>query len=284
MTETVRQMIRAMRHHRNPSISPAVEEEALARLADGTLSAEASSDLRARVERSPQLQARLREQERAVALARATTDVTAPASLHTAIDGLIEPDRGARRTTRRTLRRPRLALLAVLVVAAAVAAVVFTTGRSAAPTVGQTAQLALAAATSPAPGADSSNRSMLSVRAAGTGGTNATGGIPFPSYVGYTGWQATGLRRDTLHGQDVTTVFYRSPSGARVGYSIVGGSALKVPTGHTWTINGTRYVVRTDERSMFVTWRRDGHTCVIASRSVAPSTLLRLATASEQAT
>ncbi len=278
MRETIRLMIRAMRHNGSSPSGSAADENALARLADNTLPEEASSELRARAERSPQLQARLREQERAVALARATTDVAAPASLRSAIDGLIEPDREARRETRRSRRRPWLAMPAVLAVAAVVAVVVLARGGTAAPTVAQTAHLALTAATSPAPDVDRYDRYVLSIRADGTDG------IPFPSYVGYAGWKVSGLRRDTLRGRQVTTVFYRAPSGARVGYSIVAGNALKLPPGQTWTIAGTHYIVRTDEQSSFITWRRDGHTCVIAGRSLTSSTLLQLATAREDAT
>jgi hypothetical protein len=267
-----------MRHDGNSTRGSSTDEDALARLADGTLPEEASSELRARVERSPQLQARLREQERSVALARATLDTAAPASLRTAIDSLIEPDRGARRETQQARWRPWLAMPAVLAIAAVIAVIVLVRGGTATPTVEQTTHLALAAATFPAPAANRPGSYVLAVHASGTGG------IPFPSYVGHTGWKASGLRRDTLQGRQVTTVFYRASSGARVGYSIVGGNALKVPAGRTWTVDGTRYILRAGEKYSFVTWRRDGHTCVIAGRSVTSGTLLRLATNDEDAT
>jgi len=278
MRGTIRLMIRAMRHDGNSTSSSSTDEDALARLADGMLSAKASNELRARVERSPQLQARLREQERAVALARVTMDTAAPTSLRTAIDGLIEPDREARREMPRGRWRPWLAMPAVLAIAAVIAVVALVRGGTATPTVEQTAHLALAAAMFPAPAANRSGSYVLAVHASGTGG------IPFPSYVGHTGWKASGLRRDTLQRRQVTTVFYRASSGARVGYSIVGGNALKIPAGRTRTVDGTRYIVSTGEKYSLVTWRRDGHTCVIAGRSVTSGTLLRLATNGEDTT
>jgi hypothetical protein len=91
------------------------------------------------------------------------------------------------------------------------------------------------------------------------------------------------VRHDTLDGRRVTTVFYSS-GRARVGYSTVSGDALVAPGGRTVrSPGGVRYVLSASDGARLVTWRRDGHTCVIAGRSVGPGTLLALAAADERA-
>ena len=211
------------------------------------------------------------EQVRAAALMRMTEDVVAPASLHAAIHGLTEGSRGRSSSiwsrSRLRLLAPAGVALAVIVVAIVVA---FAGGSP--PTVAQTARLALAPATSPAPAEDVSDRTMLNVRQAG---------IPFPSYLKGKGWTPSGVRHDTLHGRAVTTVFYRSPTGRRIGYSIVAGHMLDDPTGTVTTTGGVRYVLARADGARLVTWWRDGHTCVIAGRSVADATLLALARSDE---
>jgi hypothetical protein len=96
-----------------------------------------------------------------------------------------------------------------------------------------------------------------------------------------TGWRASGARRDTLDGRRVTTVFYSS-GHRRVGYSIVSGAALAMPRGSTVWAAGVRYVIGSSDGLPLIAWRRAGHTCVIAGRSVSPRTLLALAAADEQ--
>jgi hypothetical protein len=213
------------------------------------------------------------EQTRAAALMRMTEDVVAPASLHATIHAMTEdaaPGPARRRFGRGRVFAPSAIALAAIVVAIVIAVA----GGSQAPTVGQAARLALAPATSPAPAEDVADRSLLDVR---------QGGIAFPSYLTHDGWTPTGVRRDTLHGRAVTTVFYRSPTGSRVGYSIVGGATLADPRGTTRTIGGVRYVLARAGGARLVTWWRDGHSCVIAGRSVSDRTLLALAHSDEHA-
>jgi hypothetical protein len=257
--------------------APLTEAE-LARLADGSLSGVEGEAARARIEASPELRARLREQQRAVSLLRATEDITAPASLRASLDALTAPASAGRAGSaparrRPVLRwRPRLVMGGAAAVAAAIVAVVLATSGSGAPTVPQTAHLALAAATLPAPAQDAANRELLAVRESG---------IPFPSYATDPAWRATGARRDSLHGRRVTTVFYRV-GGGRIGYAIVSGPALAQPSGQARTIGGVRYVLATTGSAKLVTWRRDGHTCVIAGRGVGDRTLLALAGTDER--
>jgi len=95
----------------------------LAALADGSLPPERRAALQARVDASPELAERLREQRRAVALARsATRGIEAPAALRARVE--------ARRRVRAVRISSRLALIGAA--AAAVAVIVLGSGSSSA--------------------------------------------------------------------------------------------------------------------------------------------------------
>jgi hypothetical protein len=259
--------------------TPLTEAE-LTRMADGSLPESARASLHARVAHSPALGERLREQERAVSLMRSTDELGAPASLRAAVTELAATDARAGRRARRTVDPsrwgPRMFVpLATAVAVVVVSLVLVLTGGSNAPTVEQTTRLALAAAVTPAPPEARGNRDLLTVRGAG---------IPFPSYASSVRWRATGARRDTLSGRQVTTVFYRDPHGARVGYAIVAGPALAQPAGRAFTAGGIRYVLGATGSAKLISWRRNGHTCVIAGRGVSVRMLVALVAADEQTT
>jgi hypothetical protein len=247
-------------------------EAELARLADRTLPAEREAELRAEVQRSPELTARLAEQERAVTLLRAL-DQPAPAALHARINELT----GAGRPRRRAPRWRRVLVLpGATAVAVAVALVVIVLGGSTAPTVPQTARLALAAATLPAPGVDGADTSLLTLKSAG---------IPFPNWGldVATRWKTTGARADTVDGRQIKTVFYVGHHGERIGYAIASGAPLSGVTGGSTVMRyGVAFTLAHQGSSRLITWVRGGHTCVIAGRSVSFGTLLALASADEQ--
>jgi hypothetical protein len=270
--------------HDHDEIRPGEAE--LTRLADGSLPDAERESLQARIASSPELQTRMREQERAVSLIQSTGEIAAPASLRASVAGLTDASaqRGGRYEGRQSIsarrqnafwrQRASLGIVALAIVLIAIVSVALH-GRTA-PTVGSTARLALAPATGPAPTVSASDRDLLSVRPTGAGS------IPFPSYAQFTAWRANGVRHDTLQGRHVTTVFY-SIAGTRVGYSIVSGAPLAVPQGSTVRgPTGIGYVFVSSGGAKILTWRRDGHTCVIAGRSVARSTLLALAAADER--
>jgi anti-sigma factor RsiW len=266
-------------------ISPA--EARLTRLADGSLPESEREQLHSALASSPELRTRLREQERAVALVAATEEIAAPASLRASVAELTgatarEPGRyrGRQQTAadrRRTaIWRPRASIGIVALAVVLIAVVSVALHGQTAPTVGSAARLALAPATGPAPGVSRTDHDLLSVHPTGASS------IPFPSYVHFTAWKASGVRHDTLQGRHVTTVFY-SVGGTRVGYSIVSGAALAMPHGSTVRgPTGVRYVFVSSGGAQIITWRRDGHTCVIAGRSIDRHTLLALAAADEQ--
>src|SRR5262245_15717250 len=105
------------RRRENPADGEVV---GLAALADGSLAAERRAVLEAQVASSPELAARLAEQQRAVELtAAAATEVEAPAALRARVDQLARPRRRA------AVGRPVLAMAAVAVAAVVVGLVAF---------------------------------------------------------------------------------------------------------------------------------------------------------------
>jgi hypothetical protein len=239
----------------------------LARLADGTLPPGREAELRAEVDRSPELAASLAEQQRAVSL-MSTLDERAPDSLR----ARIEADTAGSRSSRRAPRwRPSLVLPAATALAVVVAAlVVLLQGSTGSPTVPQTVRVTLAAATLPAPAQDAARPYALKL---------GVDGIPFPDWQQSLGWSATGARLDTIGGRHIATVFYTGRGGQRVGYAIVSGAPLPVGAGAASVKRGGEtYTLQRHGTSRLVTWVRSGHTCVIAGADVSFPTLLGLAT------
>ena len=242
----------------------------LTRLADGTLPDAQAARLRARVDADPELQAGLREQQHAVELTRTTRQLTAPPTLHRAVAAQLSARSTPRGPARAVWRPRRLAPLAAGGLAVVILVIVLLSSGTRTLTVNRTARLALAAPTRSAPTVDPRDSDLLSLR---------VDSIPFPAYERHRDWRATGARDDETDARHVQTVFY-DIAGARVGYAIVSGAALRVPRGRVRTLDGVRYVITGVGSAEFVTWQRAGHTCVIASRQVNAGTLLRLATAS----
>ena len=71
----------------------------------------------------------------------------------------------------------------------------------------------------------------------------------------------------------MTSVVYANDAGRRVGYAIASGDALPVSGGRTV---GRFRVLRVGGADV-VTWKRDGRTCILASRDIGPDVMLRLA-------
>jgi hypothetical protein len=101
------------------------------------------------------------------------------------------------------------------------------------------------------------------------------GELVFPDWKAKFGWEAVGRRDDALSGRTVTTVFYRNPDGARLGYAVVSGNELDAqPPGREVTRNGKTYHVASAGERTVVTWNQQGHTCVIAAPATVPSSRL----------
>jgi hypothetical protein len=243
-------------------------EGELTRLADGTLPDDRRPDLLAQIQRSPELTASLAEQKRAVSMLRGL-DEPAPASLRARLDELT----GAPTPRRAPRWRRALVLPGATAIAAVVAAVVILIGGgTSAPTVPQAARFAVASATLPSPPANPRQPGQLTLRAAG---------IPFPAWD-RRGWTTAGTRTDTVGGRRITTVFYKSPSGRRIGYAITSGAPLPGAHGQTATRHGVTFTMQPSGDAKLITWVRNGHTCIIASRNVSYGTLLALAGAYER--
>jgi hypothetical protein len=247
-------------------------ESELAALADGSLAPELRARALAGVRGSSELQAALAEQRRVVEM-MAAVEVGAPAALRGAVEEMIAAKRGVRASGRRALPRPRLGLAAAALATAAVvaAAVVGPLGGgspSSPLNVQQAAALALSPATSAAPFESATHRAQLAV---------SVEGVPFPYWKERFGWRSTGTRSDRLAGRAVTTVFYANREGRRIGYAIVSGRAPETSGGTIVRRWDVWYRLLAHDGATVVTWRRDGHLCVVAGRGVSARTLLSLA-------
>ncbi len=170
--------------------------------------------------------------------------------------------------------RPRLrpgtliaggAALATLVVVALVIALA--PGSPGAPSVADAAGVALSAPTRPAPETDIVNPRFIEASVAG---------VRFPNYAYDASWRTIGGRIDTIARRRSQTVAYaRGP--VRVGYTIVDGRPLQAPPGaRRADAAGTPVWVARVDGALVVTWERDRHTCVLASRTATLPQMLRL--------
>ncbi len=266
----------------------------LAALADGTLPEERRESLLARVGESPELAGELEDQRRAVALVRSLDRLEAPTLLRRSIErassgdlataagegrpggvGGAEPSGRARdRNARRSLsprRQPRLAAALAITAAVVVVLVLVLAGATTtAPTVLQASSSGLRTATRTAPAESPHNPHLLAASAAG---------IYYPYWDGKLGWRAVGARTDAVGGRTVTTVFYTDSRARRIGYSIVSGAALAIPSGNASVQrHGVSFHVLSHANPTIVTWRAAGHTCILTARGVSAATLMRLAT------
>jgi hypothetical protein len=235
----------------------------LAGLADGSRE---SAALRARVDDSPELAALLADQERALAAvraARSAPEALAPPAL-----------RAKLATARPVVRRPRpnVGLLAAAAGVIALAIVPLLPGGGTSPNLTRAVALASLGPTGPAPQADAAHPGSLS---------DAVSGVRYPYWQDAFGFTASGTRTDRLDGRLVMTVYYTSatPAPQTTGYTIVSGSALPLPHGgQLLRRGGVDFLSLRDGPRTVVTWRRDGHTCVLsAGPGVSVDRLLALA-------
>jgi hypothetical protein len=243
--------------------APDDEPIELAAAADGSLPPEEQAEVEARLLESPELAARLAEQEHALELVRTATATTAaPARLRARIE--------AGRSPRRRTARPRFALATGVAAAAVAAAVLLLVlpGGAGGPSIASAAELSARPSTGAAPAPRPGQPKLLARDVAG---------VPFPNWHKKFGWQATGVRTDTLGGRKTATVFY-AKKGKRIAYTIVDGAPLKVPSDAAGARReGTElHTFRTDDR-LVVTWLRGGKTCVLSAVGVDRDVLLKLA-------
>ena len=248
---------------RHPRASASLERD-LARLADGTLDASRRERVEQLVARSPELQARLREQRRAVAATRSLAKLErAPLTLRMQHQALV-----GRRPRRRSPRPFGLGL------AGAAGALRLDdrragrrTGRAHGGAGGDDRRSVRPPPSVAEPPDD--QVTLPGVQAAG---------VPFPYWEDRFGWHATGTRTDRLDGRLLTTVFYRR-GAERIAYTIVSGNALPPVTAARTTVRGGTLLAGSMSGGRpVVTWLRRGHTCVLSGgRGVSLGALLQLA-------
>jgi hypothetical protein len=200
-------------------------------------------------------------------IAAAVADVFAPQSLRESIER--ERERASARARRPFWRRHRMGLALASTAAVALALVVI-------------ALQSNESATEPSLASVSATASRAPTEAA----PRPVGGTPpdldanvenlvFPDWKAKFDWEAVGRRDDTLSGRAVTTVFYRNPDGARLGYAVVSGDELSgEPPGREVSREGKTYHVASAGQRTIVTWTQQGHTCVIAAPATVPSSRL----------
>ena len=204
-----------------------------------------------------------RAREGQALIAAAVGDVRAPQSLREAIER--DRERAAARARAPFWRRHRLGLVAAGAAAAALAVAAIaleTTGTQAQPSLAKVYAAAQLDPTKAAPTTVGGTPPELDAN---------VGSLEFPDWEASFGWKAVGRRDDTLSGRPVTTVFYRNPEGARLGYAVVSGDVLdgEAP-GRQVTRKGKTYHVASVGGRTIVTWNQQGHTCVIAAPSKVP--------------
>jgi hypothetical protein len=237
----------------------------LSALADGTIDPARRPEVEARLAASPELTALYERERRVVELLHrvAVTD-RAPARLRARIE--------AQRPKPAVLARRRFgyagALAGALAVVALALALLLPGGTPGAPSVSRAADLAVLGATAPPP-------------APNPGAPNVKLGygvqdVYFPNWERRFDVRAVGQRTDGLGGRPAVTVYYRW-GGKLIAYTIVGGPALTEPAANITRRNGVELRTLTLNSREVVTWRRNGHTCVLSAKGVSTALLQKLA-------
>jgi hypothetical protein len=204
-------------------------------------------------------------------ISAAAADVHAPQSLREAIER--DRERAAARARAPFWRRHRWGLAAAGTAAAVLAAVAIaleTGSDSADPSLNEVYAAAQLNPTKAAPEPVGGTPPVLDAK---------VGALEFPDWQEKFAWKAVGRRDNDLSGRRVTTVFYRNPEGARLGYAVVAGGSLGGdPPGRPVEHRGKTYDVARGDKRTIVTWTQQGHTCAIVAPSAIPqSTLVGLA-------
>lgn len=206
-------------------------------------------------------------------------DVEAPPALRARVEEMVAVaprrglrrsavERGGRRSSGIWRARPLAGALATAaVVGALVVALTSGGGTRTELTLRSAAAPTLLASTTPGP-ARSDHSDFLAAE---------VDGVRFPYLEDALGWYSTGARTDTVAGRAVTTVFY-SRGAARVGYAIYAGVPAPSSLGGVVHVyHGTEYRVLAGAGTAIISWKRDGHLCVMSSGTASASELMHLA-------
>jgi hypothetical protein len=195
-----------------------------------------------------------------VAIRDASGWVHAPPSLRADV----ATERLARPRRRRAARL--FPIVAGLAAAVAAGVLVFSFNPSSdTPTVSSATAAGLSAATGPAP---ASTGRFVDAR---------VGSVRFPDYSYGLAFHAVGQRHDTIVGRPAVTVFYAGGS-RRIGYTVLDGKPLSAPaSAKAVSYANLDAFTFVKDGARVLTWRRDGKTCVLVSRSVDEQTMLQMA-------
>jgi hypothetical protein len=145
------------------------------------------------------------------------------------------------------------------------ALVLIAPGSPGAPSFSQAAGLAALGAQMPPPAVDETTPGKLDT---------SVEEVYFPNWSSRFHSPATGVRTDTISGRHAVTVYYNW-RGKEIAYTIVAAPALASPAAQvSRDVNGTEYRTLRHNGRTVVTWRRDGHTCVLSATDV-PAPVLR---------
>jgi anti-sigma factor RsiW len=235
----------------------------LSALADGTLDPARRQSVQAWVDATPERTALYERERSAVTLLHAIREDRAPARLRARIEA-------QQRERRAPLFRLRIAygagLAGALAAIALALVLILPAGTPGSPSISQAAALATRGATAPAPGPDPSDpNGQLGQK---------VGRVYFPDWTKRFGWQPTGQRSDRINGRLADTVYYRW-HGKTLAYTIVAAPALSVPHADRTRLGGTELWTLRSGGRLVVTWRRDGHTCVLSSSAGVPTSILQ---------
>jgi hypothetical protein len=247
----------------DPTHDRTTDLDDLAALADGSLPPERRAAVEARVAASPELQAELATQRRALEI---LIDVQAREGAPAALRARVNAERARRRPL--VARRRGLAALgtAVAVAAALAAFFLIPNGVSGGTVIAEAATAQAGPPTAPAPPA--LTRTLLDAQFAG---------VRLPNWLQKFGWRPVGARKDRIHGRDVYTVLY-AKQGKAVGYSVIDGPPLTPPSSAATTkVEGSPVRTFARDGRIIVTFERGGHTCVVSAVKVPDATLRKLA-------
>lgn len=204
-------------------------------------------------------------------------ELRAAAAIHDAAAAVRAPDRlrarieaDRRRATPRGRRRTVYGIgLASAVAAVALALVLLLpAGTPGAPSVSEAAALAVRGSAAAAPSSDpQAPDARLDQR---------VGVLYFPNWSWRFGWTAVGQRSDVLSGRKMLTVFYQGHQST-IAYTIVSGSVLARPDGSVRHLGRLELRLLSVDGRLLVSWRRDGHTCLLSGMGVTATQLERLA-------
>lgn len=244
----------------------------LAAFADGTLPVERRAAVEARLAASAELRAFVARQRRALQATRALAVEPVPVSL-TASVAASAPAGRRRRAGGRGLAW-RLGAVGALVAVVAAVVVLSVNRGPAAPSVAAAAGLARQAPSGVAPAPLGTSGTTLSA---------SVQGVAFPDFAPVYGWHALGVRQASVNGRAATAVYYGKGS-RRIAYVIVAGPGLaRPPSTASATIGGVQYQTLRLNGAPAVTWRRDGHTCVLTGAASAAELLTLASWSSAQA-